>query len=185
MAGFRKDHTTAAQTSANAAGVVVGAMVAKGITKDAGEAADAVVVIFDALFERISPIVDSDNALFAEVDAAQAASKPAKNTTTTGDKAYTVSRGGTKGKSSGGAAFKGDLGDALSLVLNFGAFEGKTLEDLKGIDADDASENYGYRDGDADGTDYLKWLAGAKQKNGYVQGAARLVADDAGIEYEA
>lgn len=184
MAGFRKDKTTAAQTAANSAAVVTAAAIQKGTIDNGGEAAaEFAVVVFDALFDRLAPVVDADNEVFAAVDAEQAPAAP-RASSGTSTKSRSSKTGGNKGRSSGGGKSSVTLGDALNTVLNFGAFEGETLAHLLDIGADEAHEDYGYRDGDADGRDYLAWLAGAKQKNDFIQRRARLVADDAGIEYE-
>lgn len=173
---FQKDKTTAAQTSANAAATVVGALVAEhGLSVN--DAAEATVTIFEALFDKLGPIVDADNANFLSQDSGSSRSSSRS------EKRSSKTSGGNRNKSKGGSAFKGDLDDALNLKLKFGAFEGETLGDVADLDADTCDNEFDYGDGERDGSDYIAWLSGSTNKNEYVRDAARLVAEDKGIDY--
>lgn len=81
MAGFRKDKTTAAQTAANAAAEVVKARIQSGDFGNTDAVNEALLSHFDALFGRLGPVVESDNALFEATEAAApaASSAPKKN----------------------------------------------------------------------------------------------------------
>jgi hypothetical protein len=177
---FRKDKTTAAQTAANVAGAVASAALTKGVVQHADEAAENAVVVFDALFERLGPVVEADNIVFAEAEG-ESAAKPAKsggNRSTSGSRTRKTSGGGRKG-----GRGKVTLEDALSTELIYGAFEGVTLGNLVNISVDEAEESYGYGEGERDGRDYIAWLAGDTNENEYTQLRARLIADAEGIEY--
>lgn len=176
---FRKDKTTAAQTAANVAGGVAQAAIAKGVIAHADEAAKYAVVVFEALFERLGPVVEADNKVF----------EAAEGTTTTVAKTSgksTARKGKTSGGSkrrSGGGGGSVTLEDALGMELNSGAFEGVTLGGLLEIGVDEAEDGYGYGNGERDGRDYIAWLASDTYENDYVQRRARLIADAEGIDY--
>jgi hypothetical protein len=179
MAGFRKDKTTAAQTAANVAGQVTSALVAQGsLDNGADAAAEAVVHIFNELFAVMGPVVDADNALFAEVEAATPAPAPKAS-------------GGSKGSSSRGRKTGGGKGgditleDALNLELTGrGVFAGETLRDVLSLSTEQCDSDYGYGDGEKDGRDYIAYLATERNKNGYTRERARIIADAEGINYD-
>lgn len=173
MAGFRKDKTTAAQTSANVAGSVVTALIEKGEV-DLEDSIGTLEAVFDSVFARIAPVVDSDNALFAETEAADPA--PARERKTSGGSRSSSS-------SSGKPQFKGTLKDAYKMAFKGGAFEGVTLKQLLDIDADTADSEYDYGDGERGGREYIAWAASDKNDWDYTRVAARLVADAEGIDY--
>lgn len=180
---FRKDKTGAAQTAANAAATLVSAFAESFDDFDAAIAAyhDLRSDIFDDLGE----VVDADNEVFAAAEKADGGSKSSgrsnKRSSGSGSKRNTRKTGGRRG---GGSGFKGDLDDALNMKLKFGAFEGETLQTVLEADVDTCDDDYGYGDGERDGRDYISWLAGDSNENDFVRTAARLVADEEGIEYD-
>ncbi|MES2156008.1 MAG: hypothetical protein V4510_12820 [bacterium] len=171
---FQKDKTTAAQTAGNVAGNVAAAALTAG-KLDVDSAAEFVVDVFEALFTKLAPIVDADNANFLAQEGAAPASKTAKSG---GERSYSKTRSSkTRGNSSV------SLDDALGMELNFGAFGGETMGNVLALSADDADEQYGYGDGERSGRDYITWLATDKNKNDYVRTRARVIADSEGISY--
>lgn len=179
---FIKDKTGSAQTAANAAAVVVSAFT------DSFKSFDAAVEAFHALrkevFEDLADIVDSDNEKFAAdagagTPSSKSSNRSSKSTSSRGSK--TTRSSSSKGRSSKGSAIT--LDDALGMELNFGAFEGETLGDVLKLETDECDSDYSYGDGERDGTDYISWLASDKNQNEYVQRRARIIADDAGIDY--
>lgn len=177
---FRKDKTTAAQTSANVAGSVVTALIEKGELKSVDEVAEAVTDIFSAVFEELSPIVEADNKVFEEAEKSDSG-------TSSGGGSKSSSRGrktsgGRKGGSRGGSSSI-TLEDALSMELSGGAFEGETLGAVLKLSAEECDEDFDYGDGERNGRDYISWLASDKNKNEYTQRRARIIADDEGIDY--
>lgn len=156
MASFRKDKTTGAQTALNAAGSVTAALVTAGKVTTLPKAIEALVSLFEAGLEGISPIVDADNELFAAVEAAAPAAPAAKS-----------SGGGAKRASKGGAKPADAAG---SLSMNSGPFKGQTIEDIYGFDAETAREQYGYTRGE--GADYVSYLSTEENPNSYTRDAA-------------
>jgi hypothetical protein len=171
---FRKDKTGSAQTAANAAAVVVSAYTDSFGNFD--EAVKAFHTLRGEIFSDLSLVVDADNKVFEEAEA----SSPAPKSSGSRER---KTGGKSRAKNSSGSWFKGDLGDAKELKLKFGAFEGESLEAVLGFDADTCDEEYGYGDGNRDGRDYIKWLASDKNENIGLQVAARLIADEEGIDY--
>jgi hypothetical protein len=158
------------QTASNVAATVVAAELSAGLKLD--EVTDRFHALRDETFEYLDAL--------AKTDDEQYESTPAKKSSS---KSTTKSRGGSKSKGrSGGGSIT--LKDALSMEMNSGVFEGETLEDILEIDTDRADDDYGYGDGERDGKDYIRWLAGPTNKNDYTRRRAQLVADDAGIEYD-
>ena len=182
---FVKDKTGSAQTAANASAVVVAAFA------DSFKNFDAAVEAFNDLrtqvFEDLAAIVDADNEKFAEADGgssngsrSKSSNRSSKGTSSRGGKTSRSNGGSKRGGSKGGSI---SLDDALGMELNFGAFEGETLGDVLKLTADEAEDDYGYGDGERDGTDYISWLASDKNQNEYVQRRARIIADEEGIDY--
>jgi hypothetical protein len=167
---FRKDKTTAAQTAANVAGNVAAAALTVGAVEREG-VVELVLETFDALFSRMSPIVEEDNAGFAAAEAASPAP------------AASARSGKTGGGSRGNGNRKPDLEFARTMTLKGGAFGGVTLEGLLDIDAETAEAEYGYGDGERGGREYLSWLASDKNTYDYTRERARLVADAEGVSY--
>lgn len=176
---FQKDKTGAAQTAANAAATVVAAF--SDSFKNFDAAVEAYNELRESIFTDLATIVDEDNEMFKANDTGGSKSSGSRRESKTGGGSKRSSGGSRKG---GGSSSKVTLDDALDLVLNFGAFEGEKLGDILGFDADQCDDDYGYGDGERDGRDYIKWLAGRNNKNEYVQRRARLIADDEGIEYD-
>lgn len=172
---FVKDKTGSAQTAANASAVVVAAFA------DSFKNFDAAVEAFNDLrqqvFEDLAAIVDADNEKFAAADSGTTA-KPKR------ERSSSSSRKTGGGKSYGNKKSGISLDDALTMTLNFGAFEGETLGDVLGLSADECDDDYGYGDGERDGRDYIKWLASDSNKNEFVQRRARIIADEEGIAYD-
>ncbi len=131
--GYRQLKTTAAQTAANAAVQLVDARVAEG---------DATVVsafneLFDAVFAKIEPIVDDDNALLEKQEAAAPA---------------------PKSKASGAAKNPGDT------VFTGGKFKGLTIAEVFAMDEAKAKADYGHQYGD--GASYITgYVATSKNSN--------------------
>jgi hypothetical protein len=182
---FRKDKTGAAQTAANSAAVLVSAFAD---SFDSFESAvEAYNELREATFEDLAAVVDADNEVFAAAEKGERSN--GSSSRRSNGKASSSSSKSRSRKTSGGSSRKGGkssitLDDALSLELNFGAFEGETLETVLGLDADTADDEYGYGDGERDGRDYIAWLASDKNKNEFVQRRARIIADEEGIEYD-
>lgn len=186
---FQKDKTTAAQTATNVAGGIVSALVAAGHVESAKEAASAVETIFVAVFGEdttLAAVVEADNLNFIAQDGG-GSEKPARKSSggsssrSSGTKSRAKTGGGSRGRGKGGSSIT--LEDALDMELNFGAFEGEKLGALLDFDTNTCDSDYGYGDGERDGTDYISWLASDSNQNEYVQRRARLIADDAGIDY--
>ena len=181
---FIKDKTTAAQTSANVAGVVTSALIAKGLV-DLESAGDAVTGVFEALFERLGPVVDADNQKFAAEDNGGGGGKyAAKSSGSSSTPRSSKTGGGSKYKGKSGGSGKISDASARTLELSWGSFEGVELGTLLSISAEDAEKDFGYGDGERSGTDYLTWLASDGNKNEFVQSRARVILDAEGIEYE-
>ena len=178
---FVKDQTGSAQTAANASAVVVAAFADQ--FKSFDDAVEAYNTLRTQLQEELFIIVDSDNEKFAANDSgSNGRASKRSNGKASGASARKSKTGGRSGGSGKG---KVTLEDALEMVLSFGAFEGESLETVLGIDADTADSEYDYGDGERDGTDYIAWLAGDRNKNEFVQRRAQLIADAEGIEYSA
>lgn len=179
---FVKDKTGSAQTAANASAVVVAAFA------DSFKNFDAAVEAFNDLraqvFEDLAAIVDADNEKFAEADkgssngSSKSSNRSSKSTSSRGSKTRSGGKSRSGGKGSGIS-----LDDALGMELNFGAFEGETLGDVLKLTSDECEDDYGYGDGERDGSDYISWLASDKNQNEYVQRRARIIADEEGIDY--
>ncbi len=150
MAGFRKDKTTAAQTSANVAGGVTQSLIAAGLITDVAEAKAAVVELTESLLGVLGPVVDADNALFAEVEAAAPA---------------TTSK--SKAKSNSAGSGSNDVG---SLELNSGKFAGQTIAAVYEMDEETASSQFAYAKGP--GSAYIKWLTTQANPNPYTRDKA-------------
>jgi hypothetical protein len=162
--GFRKDKTTAAQTAANDAATITAALVSAGQVADAQGAADAAVLIFDALFERLAPVVEADNLVFAEQDAAAPAASP--------------NRGASRPQGGGSSGGTIDAASARSTALTFGKFKGVTLGELEGMSASEG-EKYGHTTKDGKGKTgltYLEWLA-TNENNDYMAKRATAILD--------
>ncbi len=181
---FVKDKTGSAQTAANAAAVVVAAFAPSfGSFKEAVEAYDE---LREGIFDDLSAIVDADNEKFAAADGGAKADKPSRRSNgsskDSGSRGSKTRSGGSSKRSSGkGSSIS--LEDALGMELNFGAFEGETLETVLGLSTDECEDDYSYGDGEREGKDYISWLASDKNQNEYVQRRARVIADEEGIDY--
>lgn len=155
---FRKDRTTAAQTAANVAGGIVSALVsAQDITAKDVEA--KLVSVFDAIFERLGPVVDADNLVF---EAAEAAA-PAKSTTSSSSSSSSKPKGEKKFT----------LEEARDLVLARGVFKDLTMGEVYDMDAAEAG-THGHREGEA-GATYVRWLSTEANKNGFTRAAAKAI----------
>lgn len=170
MAGFRKDRTTAAQTSANVSGAVTGALIAAGIITTTEAAKEAVVDIFEALFDRLGPVVDADNELFAAVEAEAAAADASKPKST-----KAAARQQAKAQTGDGEDSE-DLGD---IVLKSGKFKGCTLREVYMMSPEEASA-YGHRPGEP-GLTYIKWLATAGNPNKWTRARAEAFLAEMGL----
>jgi hypothetical protein len=129
----------------------------------------------------MAPIVDADNENFL----AQEGSAPKAAPASKGSSNRSGKTGGgykPKGGSKGGSRSL-TLDDALTLELNFGAFQGETLGDVLSFDAKQCDADFDYGDGERDGSDYMSWLASDKNKNDFVRARAQLIANDAGLDY--
>lgn len=157
---YRKDKTTVAQTAANDAAQVVAALITAGVIGDVDGAVSALSTIQGSLFELLAPVVDTDNALFAEVEASQPAAKPRAS-------------GGSR--SGGGSTVVETDG---STVVSFGAFKDKglTIADVFALSADEASAitDGGYAKA---GSEYITWMQG-NDKNPYMQKRATAFLDN-------
>lgn len=153
--GFRKDQTTAAQTAANVAGVIVSSLVAAGVVKTAAAASKATLEVFQTLFgdeTTLQAVVIADNEVFAAQDDAA----PAKSS---GSK--------TSSKSTSKSNKAISLEDARSMELKSGKFKGVTLGEVYDMSADEAAE-YNHRDGER-GRTYITWLATDKNPNDFTR----------------
>ena len=160
MAGsFRKDKTTGAQTALNAAGVVTAQLVATGVVKTTGAAVKALGELFDAGFEKVAPVTDADNALFAEVEKAAPKADPKAKSKTT-----------SKSKDDDGPTFKGDADEAAAMEFNSGKFKGLSIKEVDDLDEEDASA-YDYN---GPGSEYLDFIGSDKNKNPYTRSAVRI-----------
>ncbi len=174
---FVKDKTGSAQTAANASAVVVAAFAEQFPSFSA--AVKAFHELRAEVFEDLAAIVDADNALFAANDTG---AKPSGGKTYEKKERTSKTRSASKSKGGGGGSIT--LDDALTMTLNYGAFEGETLADVLKLSADDCDDDYGYGDGERDGRDYIAWLASDRNKNDFVQRRARIIADEEGISYD-
>ena len=130
--GYRQLKTTAAQTAANAAVQLVEAKLGEG-----GTVVEAFNELFDAVFAKIEPIVDDDNALLEQ----QEASAPASKKTT------------TKAPSNPG-----------DVVFTGGKFKGLTIAEVFAMDEAKAKADYGHQYGD--GASYITgYVATPKNSN--------------------
>lgn len=164
-----------AQTAVNDATQLVAAMITDGAINGTDEETvlNTLDVIADHIFDRLDAVkAKDDEAYEADKD-----SKPEKSNRSN------KTGGGSNKRSSGGSS-KLTMGDALGMELNFGAFKGVSLQELVALTAAECDEDYGYGDGEKDGKDYLRWLAGPGTKSDFVRNRARLIADDLGIEYK-
>jgi len=175
---FVKDKTGSAQTAANASAVVVAAF-----AEQLGSF-DAAVAAFNELrqqvFDDLAAIVDEDNKAFAAADSAPKTNGSSKSKSSNRSARGSSSRGSKTQSNDGGNL---SLQDALGTVLNWGAFEGETLEYILTLDAETTESDYDYGDGERDGRDYIAWLASDKNKTPFMQNRARVIADAEGIEY--
>jgi hypothetical protein len=174
MAGWR---APLAQTASNGAAIVTAQMIRSGSLD--GEVSD-ILQVFDTIADHIFTRLDEVKARDDEAYDANIEQPKAKGTS----KGSTGKRAGKGGSTARKSTGKVTLENSLSMELNFGAFEGKTLADLLEIDADEADSDYGYGDGERDGRDYIAWLASPRTKSRAIRDRARLVADENGIEYD-
>jgi hypothetical protein len=175
--------STAAQTANNDAAAVVGRAIQAGqldVSKKGG--VDKALELFDAIrdhvMENLEEFLSTDDENYAESEDRGPGKKRGKASGRKGKRSSKT--GGGKGKGSK----KFTLEDALELELNFGAFEGETLETVLNTSAEDADENYSYGDGERDGRDYIAWLASDSNRNKFVRGAAKVIAEEEEIELE-
>lgn len=158
---FRKDKTTVAQTSANAAASIVTGLATVGVVKTVAAAQKAFDELYQGFFTPLAEVVDADNEMFAEQEKADAKSGGSK--------------GGAKrsGKSGGGSA-NISLDDALGMALNFGAFKTLTLQEVLDLSEEDAAE-YEYS---KSGREYLEWLSkNTDPKAAYAAARAKVVVE--------
>jgi len=148
---FRKDKTTAAQTSANVAGVVTGAFIAAGVVKTVAKAEEAVVAVFKALFAELGPVVEDDNKVFEAAEQTSTGSTTSKPKSKKDD-----DEDGTNAEDPGDVRLKG------------GKFKGCTISEVYEMDADEAGETYGYREGEP-GSAYIDWLATSANPNKFTR----------------
>lgn len=167
MAGFRKDRTTAAQTAANSAATLTAARVANGELK--GVAVDkALVASYKALFgsdELLSAVVESDNKVFAAVEAegGGAASKsPTKSA------AKTTKTAAKSGAASGKQQPTDNPG---ALAFNKGKYAGLTIEEVAALSEEEVIARGG-REGDT-GLNYIEWTSTDANPNEYMRKAAQ------------
>jgi len=155
VSGFRKDKTTAAQTSANVAGGVVTALITAGspLVTTLAEIDTALVKLTTAVLGVLGPIVDGDNALFASVEQADAKSGTGAS---------------TSAAKKGGEAHPDDPGD---IELRSGKFKGCTIREVFEMDAETAGAKYSHRAGEG-GDSYITWLSTAKNPNDFTRGKA-------------
>lgn len=176
---FRKDKTGAAQTAANAAATLVSAFEFKSFDS----AVEAYHTLRSEIFEDLGKVVDADNAVFEAAENSSSNGSRSKSSDS-GEARSRKTSGGGRSKSKSGKGGGITLDDALNMELNFGVFEGETLGDVLKLTAEQCDDDYSYGDGEREGSDYIKWLAGSSNKNEFVQRRARLIADDEGIEYD-
>jgi hypothetical protein len=166
MAGFRKDQTGVAQTAANTAATMVAAAITAGIIGDMEVAKTEFDRIREATFADLKSVVDTDNELFAAVEAAA----PAKSSSSSsGEKTYADP----------------SLEQALNTELSFGAFKGVKLSRV--IEMTDAERaEYGYEKG---ATAYLTYLskldkvseadaAKGRKPNTFIASRAKVILED-------
>lgn len=145
MAGFRKDVTTSANTAIMSSASLVGSLLSSGVISTVDEALDAAGKAFDMYLEKARPVVEADNALFAEVEGAggtvsKLASAPSSD-------------------SPGDTAFTG------------GKFKGQTIAQVYGMTAEQAAE-FGHTYG-AGSTYIVNYVATEKNSNGATRAAAQ------------
>lgn len=183
---YRKDYATSINAAIMTAGDVTAALVNHGFIASLDDAAAVAKKITAALFEVAKPIVDEDNAAFEA--AAERDGETSSRSSSRGGSGRSLSGRGKGGRSRSGGKSGGfkkpTLKSASELELTWGAFEGVTLGDLVGISAEDADADFGYGDGERDGSDYLVWLASENNPNEFVRERAILVAEDAGLELD-
>lgn len=155
---FRKDKTTAAQTSANVAGEVTSALIATGAIKTSKTAAAAVVEVYTALFAELGPVVEEDNAGFEEAEKAGGGSKPSGGS----KKSYKKDddEDGTNSEDPGDIKLKG------------GKFKGCTFREVFEMGVEEAGDTYGHREGEA-GATYIEWLATSSNPNKWTRDKAK------------
>lgn len=154
MAGFRKDKTTVAQTAANTAAEVTAALVGAGVIKTAAAADKYFNERSKGTFEALQVVVDADNAMFAEVEAAAPA--PKKST--------------SRSKKSTDEGDDRPFDDPGSIALKSGPFKDVTIAEVYGLSEDEAKETYGHKRGS--GAAYIKWLATGSNPNPFTKKAA-------------
>lgn len=150
MAGYRKDKTTVAQTALNGASEVAAALVGAGLIKTVEEADAYINSRFESTFALLAPIVDADNALFAETEAVS----PAKSS---GSKTVKASK---PGATPGETEFDG------------GKFKGCTISEVYAMTEDVAKNTYGHQYG-AGSTYILNYVATDKNTNPTTREAAK------------
>ncbi len=129
--GYRQLKTTAGQTAANAAVQLVDAKLGEG-----GTVVEAFNELFDAVYAKLEPIVDADNALLESQEAAAPAPKSKSNVA----------------KNPGDTVFTG------------GKFKGLTIAEVFAMDEATAKSNYGHQYGD--GASYITgYVAPSKNSN--------------------
>lgn len=163
---FRKDKTTAAQTAFNAGAAVAAGLAASGSITTGDEALAVIKTIAEGLFGEsttLAAVVDGDNKLFAETEAAAPAAK----------KSYSPSGTSTN------SGPKVTLEDARATVFNFGKFKGQALGDVYDMPASKAQE-FGHGEGDKAGKTYVQWLAKTTdEKTGFMRRRAQVILESA------
>lgn len=152
---FRKDVTTAAQTSANVAGEITSALIAAGAVKTATKAAEAAVEVYQALIAELRPVVEADNKVFEAAEAGESKSGGSK-------KSYSKSKKSDDDEDGTNADDPGDV------RLKGGKFKGCTIREVYEMDADEAGDTYGHREGEA-GSTYIDWLSTAQNPNKFTR----------------
>lgn len=153
---FRKDKTGVAQTAANTAAQLTAALVEAGVLKTAAAVDKYFEGRYEATFAPLAVIVEEDNKVFAEADAAEAAS------------------GGTRRRSSrsGGSQPKGETpGEPGDVAFFGGKFKGSTIAEVYAMSEDEAKEfNHQYGDGS---TYIINYVATDKNTNDTTREAAK------------
>ncbi len=127
---YRQLKTSAGQTAANAAVQLVAAKLGEG-----GTVIDAFNELFDAVFAKLSPIVDADNALLEAQEGAAPAAKKASSSKNPGDTLFTG-----------------------------GKFKGKTIAEVFAMDEATAKSDFGHQYGDG-ASYITGYVATAKNSN--------------------
>jgi len=138
---FRKDKTTAAQTSANVAGSVTSTRISTGELQGDDAINGALVATYKALFAELGPVVEGDNQVFEAAEASSPASSGGgsgggRRTTPSnpGDveffggkfKGMTIAQ--VYGLSEADAKAKGSFSDGASYIADYAATEKNTNE---------------------------------------------------------